>query len=438
MLPGRVSQRLLRIASLSRGKMTSSAWKPRYFDIGVNFSDSMFQGYYNGSKTPKHPTDIDKVIDRAHLFNVSRMLITASSIKESEEHFALCEEYSNNFSSTAGVHPCTVAQEFYIKDEVTGVYTEELRNDVDERLNKLKSIVEEGHSKGYTKAFGEIGLDYDRLHYSSVAQQKTMFRKQLEVIAKLKHIKLPLFLHMRSACDDFIDIIKPFIDDGSIEKGNGVVHSFTGSEEELQKLLDLGFYIGINGCSLKTEENLKVAALVPKEKLMIETDAPWCEIRKSHASYQYITSYPNKFYPEIPSPTHLPSESEFVSDLSSQVDSSDVETKPKKKKKQQQQPKQKQPDIKLDDFLPFPTIKKENFQKHNAISQSLIESHVNPDSINYQVGQFAYPLMKSRNEPVFVGYVAEILCALHGITEEKEIEQFIDLIFENSCKLFKV
>ncbi|KHC67129.1 Ybl055cp-like protein [Candida albicans P78042] len=37
-------------------------WKPRYYDIGVNFSDSMFQGYYNGSTTSKHPCDIQSVI----------------------------------------------------------------------------------------------------------------------------------------------------------------------------------------------------------------------------------------------------------------------------------------------------------------------------------------------------------------------------------------
>ena len=67
----------------------------------------------------------------------------------------------------------------------------------------------------------------------------------------------------------------------------------------MKKLLDLGFYIGINGCSLKSEDNLKVATLIPINKLMIETDAPWCEIRKSHAGYKYLTSYPNKFYPQI-------------------------------------------------------------------------------------------------------------------------------------------
>ena len=79
----------------------------------------MFHGYYNGSTTSKHPCDIQSVIERAHLFHVDKMLITALTIKESEDHFELCEKYSNQFDSTAGVHPCSVASEFYkLNDEI--------------------------------------------------------------------------------------------------------------------------------------------------------------------------------------------------------------------------------------------------------------------------------------------------------------------------------
>lgn len=373
-------------------------WKPRYFDIGVNFSDAMFQGCYNGSTNPKHPADVEQVIERAFDFNVRKMLITASSVAESTEHLALVEKHKGGFGLTVGVHPCTVAQEFYGSLE-----NADPLESTENKMEELKKIAEDGHARGLVKAFGEIGLDYDRLHYSTVEQQKSMFKRQLEVAVSLKH-QLPLFLHMRAACDDFVDIIRPFVENNGV---TGVVHSFTGSTDELQKLLSLGFFIGINGCSLKTEENLEVAKQIPMDRLLIETDAPWCEIRKSHASHKFLKPYPNLFYPEIPVP--------------------DVSTPPPGKK--QQQPK-------LDDFLPYPSIKKENYYKHTEATQKRLEDLGEAPST--KVGEFAYPLMKSRNEPVFVGHVACIMASLYGLKTDEEIMGFIDTVYENSCTLFNL
>ncbi|QWU88105.1 hypothetical protein CA3LBN_002370 [Candidozyma haemuli] len=373
-------------------------WKPRYFDIGVNFSDAMFQGCYNGSTNPKHPADVEQVIERAFDFNVRKMLITASSVAESTEHLDLVEKHKGSFGSTVGVHPCTVAQEFYGSLE-----NADPLESTESKMEELKKIAEDGHARGLIKAFGEIGLDYDRLHYSTVEQQKSMFKRQLEVAVSLKQ-KLPLFLHMRAACDDFVDIIRPFVEKNGV---TGVVHSFTGSTDELQNLLNLGFFIGINGCSLKTEENLAVAKEIPMDRLLIETDAPWCEIRKSHASHKFLKPYPNLFYPEIPVP--------------------DVSTPPPGKK--QQQPK-------LDDFLPYPSIKKENYYKHTEATQKRLENLGEAPST--KVGEFAYPLMKSRNEPVFVGHVACIMASLYELKTDEEIMGFIDTVYENSCTLFNL
>ncbi|KAI1316547.1 TatD DNase [Mortierella claussenii] len=130
--------------------------------------------------------------------------------------------------------------------------------------------------------------DYDRLHFCPKETQLRFFERQFE-LAELT--RLPMFLHNRNTGSDFGKLISQnrsrFI--------HGVVHSFTGTMEELQHYLDLGLYIGINGCSLKTEENLKVAASVPLDKLMLETDGPWCDIRPTHASYKHLSSMSAKY-----------------------------------------------------------------------------------------------------------------------------------------------
>lgn len=70
----------------------------------------------------------------------------------------------------------------------------------------------------------------------------------------------------------------------------GVVHSFTGSLEELKQCLSLDLFIGINGCSLKNEANLAILKDIPLDKLMLETDSPYCQIRNSHASFPFVKS----------------------------------------------------------------------------------------------------------------------------------------------------
>lgn len=135
---------------------------------------------------------------------------------------------------------------------------------------------------------GEFGLDYDRIQFCSTETQRKYFLLQLDLAAATK---LPLFLHCRAAAADLVDILA-----ANKEKmpSGGVVHSFDGSCEDRDRILDLGLHIGINGCSLKTEENLAVMKGVPGDRLLLETDCPWCDIRPSHAGHKLVkTRYPD-------------------------------------------------------------------------------------------------------------------------------------------------
>jgi TatD DNase family protein len=136
-------------------------------------------------------------------------------------------------------------------------------------LDELKELARTTAAEGHTVAFGEIGLDYDRLFMTPKDQQLKYFEAQLDVATELQ---LPLFLHMRSAAEDFERLVKPRL--AKLPKG-GLVHSFTGSIEEMRSLVNLGLHIGVNGCSLKTEENLLVVKEIPLDQLHIETDGPW-------------------------------------------------------------------------------------------------------------------------------------------------------------------
>jgi len=149
-------------------------------------------------------------------------------------------------------------------------------------LAALKALAQRAQAAGTAVAFGEIGLDYDRLFLTGKEQQLRYFDAQLDLAVDLQ---LPLFLHMRAAAEDFERLLGPRL--LRLPK-KGLVHSFTGSVDEMRRLVQMGLDIGVNGCSLKTDENVAVVKEIPLERLQIETDGPWCEMRASHASAKFL------------------------------------------------------------------------------------------------------------------------------------------------------
>lgn len=176
--------------------------------------------------------------------------------------------------ATVGVHPCS-AKHF-----------DEYKEGPVAMLAALKNLAVESKAAGHTVAFGEIGLDYDRLFLTPKDQQLKYFEAQLDIAVE---VQLPLFLHSRAAAEDFERLLGPRL---SQLPRKGLVHSFTGTMEEMKRLVDLGLDVGVNGCSLKTDENIEVVREMPLERIQIETDGPWCEMRPSHASAKFLGDAP--------------------------------------------------------------------------------------------------------------------------------------------------
>lgn len=249
----------------------------KFYDIGVNATDMQFRGVYRGKE--RHASDFDLVHRRSNEAGCEHWLITGGDLLDSREAVRLAHT-QGTWYATAGVHPTRSNELEAFPDGGPSAYLAQLEALI---MEERRSSSSSSSSGGKIKAFGEFGLDYDRLGWSSKETQLAAFSAQLEMAVRLQ---LPLFLHSRACEEDFLRLLSVYT---PRLPRRGVVHSYTGSMREMLALTGDGWSIGINGCSLKSEENLAVVKAVPMHLLMLETDAPWCDIRPSHASHKYLT-----------------------------------------------------------------------------------------------------------------------------------------------------
>ncbi len=205
-------------------------------DIGANLTHDSFDA------------DRTEVMQRAADAGVARIIVTGSSNQGNIDAAALAEANPGRVYATAGVHP-------HHASDYTAASAELIRS-----LAQKDAVV----------AIGECGLDYFR-NYSPQHAQIEAFRSQLEIAAD---IGLPVFLHQRDAHDDFVEVLEPLLPGLT----RAVAHCFTGEGQSLEKLLEMGLSIGITGwiCDERRGAHLKdIVSVIPDDKLMLETDAPY-------------------------------------------------------------------------------------------------------------------------------------------------------------------
>jgi TatD DNase family protein len=188
---------------------------------------------------------------------VDRALCICTTLEEFDAVHGLAMEY-DNFWATVGVHP-----------DNEGV-TEPTQGDLLECAARPRVV-----------AIGETGLDYyqmdERKGGRSVADmgwQRERFRVHIRAA---RQCGKPLVIHTRAASADTIGILKEEGEDGSAGSVGGVFHCFTETAEVARAALDLGYYISFSGIlTFKSAQELRdVAAFVPPDRLLIETDSPY-------------------------------------------------------------------------------------------------------------------------------------------------------------------
>ncbi len=192
--------------------------------------------------------DRDAVIQRAVEAGLTRILVPALDLSSSRAAVALAEREEIVYAAV-GVHPNS------------GTSWDASTRD---QLRKLA-----GHPK--VVAIGEIGLDFYRDRTPKPLQRK-VFREQLSLAAELG---LPVIIHDREAHDEVI----PTLIDWQPDLGEkpGVLHSYSGNIMQAEEVISVGYHLGVTGpVTFKNGADMQeVARLVPADRLLIETDAPY-------------------------------------------------------------------------------------------------------------------------------------------------------------------
>jgi len=191
--------------------------------------------------------DLQTVLDRAADAEVRRMMVAGIDLDTSRRAVGLAGRYPQLYASV-GVHP------------------HDARTCSEGTLAQLTELA----SDPKVVAWGETGLDYNRMH-SSRNDQEHWFMRQLEVADQLD---LPLILHERDSRGRLLEILQS----APARRRTGVIHCFSGDPAELEQYLQMDFYIGMTGIVTMNKRGQALRDMIPTipaDRLLIETDAPY-------------------------------------------------------------------------------------------------------------------------------------------------------------------
>lgn len=210
--------------------------------------------------------------EEAQKKGITHSIVVGTNITTSTRAVELCQQ-EPKFRASVGFHPHSIFDAQEAGQSVT-------KDSIDDWITHLQALLEKDKNTFYIAAVGEVGLDYFHLdlsnpeHAAQAELQKYLFSKQIELADKFL---LPLILHVRdtgtTAYSETLELLQQH------KKSNlpFVLHCVSGSIEYIQEALKLGAYIGVAGnVTYKNAEAIRdLVRSVPKDRLLLETDAPY-------------------------------------------------------------------------------------------------------------------------------------------------------------------
>ena len=190
--------------------------------------------------------DLNLIIDRAKESGIEAIYMPNIDHTSIDDMLNVADKYAGYCLPMMGLHPCSVNKDF----------------------ERALYEVEAWLGKGGFAAVGEIGTDlyWDKTYWP---QQQEALRVQIELAKKFK---LPFVIHCRDSIDETIELLKPI----NTKDLTGVFHCFTGTLEQAEEIIEMGFILGIGGvATFKNGGMEEVLASISLEKMLLETDSPY-------------------------------------------------------------------------------------------------------------------------------------------------------------------
>lgn len=195
---------------------------------------------------PEFEPDLDEIVSRARQLNITRFFLPNVDTETIERLIEITDKYPDCFFPLAGIHPCSVNENFM------------------QQIEHTRQWFETGRFYG----FGETGID---LYWSTRYQkeQVEVFRAYLKMA---KYYQVPAIVHIRNAYDEVMNVIENE-QDGTL---SGILHCFGGNASQARRAINAGFLLGIGGVVTYKNSTLpEVLTEIDPKYIVTETDAPY-------------------------------------------------------------------------------------------------------------------------------------------------------------------